>query len=236
MLTLNKQIKENNLNSAFTELKPHLCNELNFVWLGKQHYQPIWDLQKKIHSSRLENQIGDTVLFVEHHPVYTLGKNGGADNILDSAPKDAEIIQIDRGGDVTYHGPGQLVGYPIIHLKQREIGVADFVKSTENVIIQTLTNLGIQSTVKEGLPGVWVGEDKIGAIGYRLSQWVSMHGFALNLNPNMKYFKGIIPCGNFGYGVTSIKHQIETKITLKTLAAMMEKSFIDVFNYMKRKL
>ncbi|MBC8214601.1 MAG: lipoyl(octanoyl) transferase LipB [Candidatus Marinimicrobia bacterium] len=230
MLTLTKLITKKNIDSVFNELKSQLGKELNFVWLGRQKYQPVWDLQKKIHSARIDNQIGDTVLFVEHYPVYTLGKNGGKENILDTAPKDAEIVQIDRGGDVTYHGPEQLVGYPIIHLKQREIGVADFVKSTEQIIIKTLEKFNIKSIVKDGLPGVWVGNDKIGAIGYRLSQWVSMHGFALNLNPDMKYFNGIVPCGNFGYGVTSIKQQIETTITLKTLAEEMEKSFITVFN------
>ncbi len=114
-------------------------------------------------------------------------------------------MQIDRGGEVTYHGPGQLVCYPIIDLHDYKMSVSWYMRMLENVVIDCLQSYGIESGRKEGLTGVWVGDDKICAMGVRLSRWVTMHGFAFNLNPNMTYFDGMIPCGIFEYGVTSLQ-------------------------------
>jgi len=195
-------------------------NEIQYFWLGRQSYYPVWELQKQIHSKRVSGEISDVVLLVEHEHVYTFGKNSDTNNLLDSKPRNTEVVQIDRGGEVTYHGPGQLVCYPIIDLHDYKMSVSWYMRMLENVIIDCLQSYGIESRRKKGLTGVWVGDDKICAMGVRLSRWVTMHGFAFNLNPDMTYFDGMIPCGIFEYGVTSLQEldiqfssiDIQTKI------------------------
>ena len=178
---------------------------LQYFWLGRQPYQPIWELQKQLHAKRVLGRIQNVVLLVEHEHVYTFGKNADTNNLLDSKPRNAEVVHIDRGGEVTYHGPGQLVCYPIIDLHDYKMSVSWYMRLLENVVIDCLKSYGIESGQKEGLTGVWVDDDKICAMGVRLSKWVTMHGFALNLNPDMTYFDGMIPCGIFEYGVTSLE-------------------------------
>ena len=180
-------------------------NEIQYFYLGRQPYKPVWELQKQLHAKRVAGEISDVVLFVEHEHVYTFGKNADTNNLLNSKPKNAEVVQIDRGGEVTYHGPGQLVCYPIIDLHDYKMSVSWYMRMLENIVIDCLQSYGIESGRKEGLTGVWVGDDKICAMGVRLSRWVTMHGFAFNLNPNMTYFDGMIPCGIFEYGVTSLQ-------------------------------
>ncbi|MDP7027319.1 MAG: lipoyl(octanoyl) transferase LipB [Candidatus Marinimicrobia bacterium] len=180
-------------------------DEIQYFWLGRQFYQPIWELQKQLHAKRVYGEISDVILLVEHEHVYTFGKNADTNNLLNSKPKNAEVVQIDRGGEVTYHGPGQLVCYPIIDLHDYKMSVSWYMRMLENVVIDCLQSYGIESGRKEGLTGVWVGDDKICAMGVRLSRWVTMHGFAFNLNPDMTYFDGMIPCGIFEYGVTSLQ-------------------------------
>ena len=180
-------------------------NEIQYFYLGRQSYQPVWKLQKQLHAKRVAGDIPDVVLFVEHDHVYTFGKNADTNNLLESKPRNAEVVQIDRGGEVTYHGPGQLVCYPIIDLHDYKMSVSWYMRLLENVVIECLKSYGIESGQKEGLTGVWVDDDKICAMGVRLSKWVTMHGFALNLNPDMTYFDGMIPCGIFEYGVTSLE-------------------------------
>ena len=195
-------------------------NEIQYFWLGRQSYQPVWELQKQLHAKRVPGEISDVVLLVEHEHVYTFGKNADTNNLLDSKPRNTEVVQIDRGGEVTYHGPGQLVCYPIIDLHDYKMSVSWYMRMLENVVIDCLQSYGIESGRKEGLTGVWVGDDKICAMGVRLSRWVTMHGFAFNLNPDMTYFDGMIPCGIFEYGVTSLQEldiqfssiDIQTKI------------------------
>ena len=180
-------------------------DEIQYFWLGRQSYQPVWELQKQLHAKRVSGEISDVVLLVEHEHVYTFGKNADTNNLLNSKPRNAEVVQIDRGGEVTYHGPGQLVCYPIIDLHDYKMSVSWYMRMLENVVIDCLQFYGIESGRKEGLTGVWVGDDKICAMGVRLSRWVTMHGFAFNLNPDMTYFDGMIPCGIFEYGVTSLQ-------------------------------
>ena len=195
-------------------------DEIQYFWLGRQSYQPMWELQKQLHAKRESREISDVVLLVEHEHVYTFGKNADTNNLLNSKPRNAEVVQIDRGGEVTYHGPGQLVCYPIIDLHDYKMSVSWYMRMLENVVIDCLQSYGIESGRKEGLTGVWVGDDKICALGVRLSRWVTMHGFAFNLNPDMTYFDGMIPCGIFEYGVTSLQEldiqfssiDIQTKI------------------------
>ena len=198
--------------------------EIQYFWLGLQPYQPIWKLQKQLHTKRVVGEIPDVVLFVEHDHVYTFGKNADTNNLLDTKPRNAEIVQIDRGGEVTYHGPGQLVCYPIIDLHDYRMSVSWYMRLLENVVIDCLKSYGIESGQKEGLTGVWVDDDKICAMGVRLSKWVTMHGFALNLNPDMAYFDGMIPCGIFEYGVTSL-HELEIEFELENVLTNIMNSF-----------
>ena len=198
--------------------------EIQYFWLGLQPYQPVWELQKQLHAKRVVGEIPDVVLFVEHDHVYTFGKNADTNNLLDSKPRNAEVVQIDRGGEVTYHGPGQLVAYPIIDLHDYKMSVSWYIRLLENVVINCLQSFGIESGRKEGLTGVWVDDDKICAMGVRLSKWVTMHGFALNLNPDMTYFDGMIPCGIFEYGVTSL-HELEIEFELDALLTNIINSF-----------
>ncbi len=179
-------------------------DEINFYYLGKVEYSSAWNLQKKIHDLVKSNELGDIVLFLEHNHVYTLGKNADSNYILDRYQDKIDIIQTDRGGQVTYHGPGQLIGYPIINLNKYRKSVSWYMRTLEKIIIKTLEKYAIDATTKENLTGVWVNDEKICAMGVRLSKWVTMHGFALNLNPDMKYYDGMIPCGIQEYGITSL--------------------------------
>ena len=199
-------------------------NEIQYFWFGQQPYKPIWELQKQLHAKRVAGKISDVVLLLEHDHVYTFGKNADRNNLLDSKPGNAEVVQIDRGGEVTYHGPGQLVCYPIIDLHNFQLSVSWYMRNLENVIIHCLKEFGIKANQKAGLTGAWVDDDKICAMGVRLSRWVTMHGFALNVAPNMTYFDGMIPCGIIEYGVTSLKEQ-GIEISIGTLAHKIMRHF-----------
>jgi len=199
-------------------------------WLGMQPYNQIWKLQKDIHKNIVENYIGDVVLLLEHPHVYTLGKNANNNHLLPSYPKNAEVIDIDRGGDITYHGPGQLVGYPIINLKNYKKSVSWYMRTLEDIIIRTLKDIDINSSRREKLTGVWIGDEKICAFGVRMAKWTTMHGFALNFNPDMTFFDGIIPCGIFEYGVTSIAELSNLDLSIEDLAEKVSNNCSEYFN------
>ena len=202
-------------------------NDLNIYWLGVRSYNPIWDLQKAIHELRFNNKINDIVLLLEHNHVYTLGKNANENHILPSKLQDTEIIKIDRGGDVTYHGPGQLVGYPIIDLHNYKMSISWYLDVLSNSIINMLSDLGIESQYRDDYVGVWVDESKIAAFGVRLSKWITMHGFALNVNTDLKYYDGLIPCGIFECGVTSISEHTKTNKSTQKIAKIYSRYFIN---------
>ena len=202
-------------------------NDVNIYWLGVRSYTPIWDLQKAIHELRFNNKINDTVLLLEHNHVYTLGKNADENHILPSKLKDTEIIKIDRGGDVTYHGPGQLVGYPIIDLHNYKMSISWYLDVLSNSIINMLSDLGIESQYRDDYVGVWVDESKIAAFGVRLSKWITMHGFALNVSTDLKYYDGLIPCGIFECGVTSISEHTKTNKSTQKIAKIYSQYFIN---------
>jgi lipoyl(octanoyl) transferase len=194
-------------------------NEINYYFLGRQQFTPIWELQETIHQKRIHNEINDVVLLLEHEHVYTFGKNADQNHLLPSYPSDTDVVQIDRGGDVTYHGPGQLIVYPIIDLHNYKLSVSWYMRTLEQTIIDVLSQYNIQSQRNDKLTGVWIEDEKICAMGVRLAKWVTMHGLALNNNPNMQYFDGMIPCGIFECGVTSIyeiNQQAKTIIDLAT--------------------
>jgi len=221
----NTSNSDTSIDSIISELE---TSKINFVYLGKQKYQPIWKLQKKLHELRKNNNIPDVVLLLEHDHVYTFGKNANTDFLLDSH-LDADIVQTDRGGQVTYHGPGQLVGYPIISLNGYKKSITWFMHSLEQVIINTLKHFDIDSTRKDSLPGVWVEDEKICAMGVRIAQWVTMHGFALNIKPDMRYFDGMIPCGILDHGVTSIYDQLHPMVDNNKIINYLIQEFYKVF-------
>jgi lipoyl(octanoyl) transferase len=178
-------------------------------WLvscGRVAYGRALAWQEQLHAARVAGCVPDTVLLVEHNPVYTLGRNADEGNILlDAATLEGrgiEVHRIGRGGQVTYHGPGQLVGYPIVSL--RGLGAAGYVSLLETVLIALLGDYGIEARTDPINRGVWVGQEKVAAIGVRISRGVSMHGFALNVAPNLADYAGIVPCGIVGRGVTSM--------------------------------
>lgn len=208
-----------------------MSNQANIkvIDLGYMDYQSTWDLQKGYHKKVLNGDTTDTLLLVEHESVYTLGKNANENHLLQSAPEDAKIFHIERGGDITYHGPGQLVGYPILDLHRYTTSISWYMRRLEQVIIDTLNEYGIKAGVKEGLTGVWVGDEKIGAQGVRISRWVTMHGFALNVNTDLDYYSGIIPCGIFEYGVTSMEKIVGEKLNMGKVKKSILKSFHQAF-------
>ena len=203
--------------------------------IGRQNYQPVLDYQRKLHKFRLDQKIADTLIFVEHSPVYTIGKNGTDLHVIASAEflkkNNIEVAEVDRGGDVTYHGPGQLVGYPIFDLNQHKKSVSWYMHSLEQVLIETLSHWGINGKRNEGYTGVWVDDEKIVAMGVRISRWVTMHGFAFNLNPQLEHFNGIIPCGIFHGGVTSLKKILNKPVKIEEVKEVVIQSFKNIFNF-----
>jgi len=173
--------------------------------IGRKSYKAVWDLQKEMQQQRINGNIEDTLILVEHDPVYTLGKNANEDHLLQSRDESVDVFNIERGGDITFHGPGQLVVYPILDLSNYKKSVSWYMRTLEQVLIDTLIEFKIIAQRNDGLTGVWVGDEKIAALGVRISRWVTMHGFALNVNPDLSFYDGIIPCGIFDHGVTSME-------------------------------
>ena len=173
--------------------------------IGRKSYKAVWDLQKEMQQQRIKGEIDDTLILVEHDPVYTLGKNANEDHLLQSRDESIDVFNIERGGDITFHGPGQLVVYPILDLSNYKKSVSWYMRTLEQVLIDTLIEFKIIAQRNDGLTGVWVGDEKIAALGVRISRWVTMHGFSLNVNPDLSFYDGIIPCGIFDHGVTSME-------------------------------
>ena len=217
------------VDDIFEKIKNDELNCINFYWLGVRDYNQIWDLQKKIHRLNLEKKVGDVVLLLEHNHVYTLGKNANKNHILQSN-HNIETVNIDRGGDVTYHGPGQLVGYPIIDLHNYKMSISWYLNVISKSIIDLLLNLDIKSEYRNDYVGIWVDDSKIAAIGVRLSKWITMHGFALNINTDLSYYSGLIPCGIFECGVTSIKEVLQNEYSVQEIAENYSKYFIKHLN------
>lgn len=193
--------------------------------LGHRPYQEVWDLQKEMQAKRINTQIEDTLILVEHEPVYTLGKNADENHLLQNRDESVDVFQIERGGDITFHGPGQLVGYPILDLSNYKKSVSWYMRTLEQVTIDVLDEIGIEAKRSEGLTGVWVGDEKIAAQGVRISRWVTMHGFALNVNTDLSFYDGIIPCGIFDHGVRSIEQLLGEKQDMETVKQVVIKKF-----------
>jgi lipoyl(octanoyl) transferase len=190
-------------------------------------------LQQKLVEMRQAETIPDQLLLLEHPPVITLGRGGDVRNLLAPATtlasKGVRFFETTRGGDITYHGPGQLVGYPIIHLGEGKRDVRKYVTNLEEVLIRTVAEYGITAERAEGKRGIWVGNQKIAAIGVRIARWVTSHGFALNVNTNLDHFRLITPCGLHGTGVTSIAQQVGRDIALDEVRDIVTARFAEVF-------
>ncbi len=208
---------------------------LHVRWLGRVDYRSAWQLQKEIAHQRRERAIPDTLLLLEHDPpVITLGRASHREHLLASPEHlrelGIELVETDRGGDVTYHGPGQLVGYPVLDLREHGRDVHAYLRRLEETLILTLRTLRLEAHRKPGLTGVWVGEEKVAAIGIKVSHWVTMHGFALNVNPDLRHFGLIVPCGIHDKGVTSLQNLLARKVTPQELISPVISAFAQVFS------
>ena len=198
--------------------------------LGKLLYKKTWNYQKELLKKRSNNEINDTLILVEHEPVFTLGKNADENHILQNCPDNIKTYHIERGGDVTYHGPGQLVGYPILDLRNYKKSISWYMRSLEQVIIDTLFDYNITANRKKGLTGVWCNNEKIAALGVRVSRWITMHGFSLNIDPNLNHYKSIIPCGIFEHGVTSMSGVLNKTVDYEHVKKTIIKKFLYQFS------
>lgn len=223
--------------------------------LGKLEYQEAWDYQEKLlqenvkkkseaadhKSAGILNQFSTQhhLLFVEHPPVYTLGKSGNKENVLlgdiELAEKNIQFFNTNRGGDITFHGPGQIVGYPILDLEKFYTDIGRYLRNLEEIIILTLSEYNIKGDRSPGETGVWIEpgvpgkERKICAIGVRCSRWITMHGFAFNVNTDLSYFNHIIPCGIINKQVTSLEKELGYKLNLKEVKEKVKNNFQKVF-------
>lgn len=210
-----------------------MTNEINFIDLGRRGYQETWDLQRTLHQQRVENHIPDTLLLVEHEPVITMGKSGKEANLLLPIKllqdRGIEFYHIERGGDVTFHGPGQVVGYPIFNIRQGLTGIKPFIERLQNIIIHVLRDFGITAGQREKLIGVWTDQGKICSIGIAVKHWVSFHGFALNVNTDLQYFKLINPCGLAGVKITSMREILNREVDLAAVKEQIKNHFQEHF-------
>ena len=203
--------------------------------LGTVGYQAALDLQKTLVEERKQGRIPDHLLLLEHPPVITLGarNHNARANVLATAEslaqKGVELFETGRGGDVTYHGPGQLVGYPIIELPADRHDVHRYVRDLEEVLIQAVSDFGIAAARIPGLTGIWVGDLKLAAIGVRISRWVTSHGFALNVNTDLSNFGLIVPCGITDKGVTSMERLLDRPVQMDEVATAVIRRFEQLF-------
>jgi lipoyl(octanoyl) transferase len=210
---------------------PRVCEAR---WLGLTDYaEGLRSQERAVERLRAEAG-GEQLLLLEHPHVFTLGRGADASNILADDRQlrahSIEVYETGRGGDVTYHGPGQLVGYPIISLKPDRCDVHRYVRDIEEVLIRTLGEYGVRGERLSGLTGVWVGDEKVAAIGVRIARWITSHGFALNVNTDLAYFQMIVPCGITDKGVTSLAHLTGRAVDLREVAGHVARHFAEVFD------
>lgn len=208
--------------------------------LGLEPYNQALELQHRLVAARREGRIEDVLILLEHPPVITLGRRGDESNIVASrellAQLGIEVHRVERGGDVTYHGPGQLVGYPILDLGRHRKDVGWYMHSLEEVLIRALSDFGVEADRQEGRIGVWIGEKNIAALGARIEEWITYHGFALNVSPDLSHFDLIIPCGYRGVGVTSMEEALGGRPEMGEVRQMVVARFGEVFGATLREM
>lgn len=208
---------------------------LSSCWLGRVDYRAGLTLQERLVEERRRDRTGDTLVLLEHPPVITLGRGSDPANVLHDANQLArrgvELHEIGRGGDVTYHGPGQLVGYPVVRLDGAEKDAHAYLRNLETGLIGVARHFGIEADRVEGLTGIWVGNEKLGAIGVRLSTgWITSHGFALNVSTDLTGFSSIVPCGIRGRGVTSLARLLGWSPSLEQVAEIAKDEIAGALN------
>ena len=200
-------------------------NKIKILDLGRMDYKRSWDFQKNFHQDVLSGKENDTLILVEHEPVYTLGKNANKEHLLDKSNSRVKVYNVERGGDITFHGPGQLVGYPILNLNNFKKNISWFMRTLENILIECLNTYNIDAYQKKGLTGVWVNDEKIGAQGVKISRWVTMHGFSLNINTDLSFFDMIVPCGIANCKVTSMEKLLGAPQNMQDVKFNIAKAF-----------
>jgi len=202
--------------------------------LGIEEYGKIFQLQKQLNHARQNGSLPDTVILLEHHPCFTVGRRGGIGHILVSNQfldqEGIRVYETDRGGDITYHGPGQLVCYPILDLNGFGCDVHGYARRMEETLIRTLESFGIAAGRKEGYPGVWAGAAKIGAEGIAIRHWVTMHGVSLNVCPDLRHFSFIVPCGISTLGVTSMEELLGRPVEMALVRRELRRQLNGVFD------
>ena len=210
---------------------------LTYCDLGCIDYKEAWDFQKEIFSKRVSGEVEDYLFLLEHPNTYTLGKTAHKENLKGSEhylkENKISVYDIDRGGDITFHGPGQIVGYPIIDLNNWFKDTHKYLRALEEVIIKTCSEYGLDCERNPKHTGVWKDDRKIAAIGIKVSRWITMHGFAFNVNTDLNLFNGIIPCGIQDKSVTSLSKELNSEISIQEVKEKLLKNFSDVFNYSK---
>lgn len=207
-----------------------MSRELRIARLGLLNYSVALELQQALLAARLRDGIADTLLVLEHPHVFTLGR-GADQRFLIDLPAEVEVHRVSRGGQVTYHGPGQLVGYPVLKLEGPDRDVIRYLRKLEAVIIAALTVCGVDSQRRDGLTGVWVGDEKIASIGIGIRRWTTLHGFAINATTDLSYFDRIVPCGIAGCRMTSLAKLGAAPQSITDFSDFVERSFASVFGY-----
>jgi len=206
---------------------------VNFLTIGLKPYNGALELQKELHAKRVAGEIPDTVVLCEHPPVFTIGKRDASADFLSGmmtiAEEGIEVVKVERGGRITYHGPGQLVVYFIFNLNERHLGVKEFVNKVEEACMKGLSKFGVNTVRDSEYPGLWIGDKKLVAVGLQITKNVSMHGVAINIDPNIGHYRHIIPCGIKDRGVTSMKEVLGEAPAMEEVIGAVKEGVTEIF-------
>lgn len=199
---------------------------MRYIDLGLSDYKEAYRFQREVSEQVANGTIGNTLIITEHKSVITIGRSGSRENIFKT--EGVEVLNIDRGGDVTYHGPGQLTAYPVFKLENEARDIHGFLKFLEEVGINFLRKYGVEAEARPGLRGIWVRDEKIGSIGIGVKKWVTYHGMAININPDLKYFSFIKPCGMEGVRITSLEALLKERVNIEDAKLKLKESFEEI--------
>jgi lipoate-protein ligase B len=205
---------------------------LTIAELGVVEYDDALAMQTRMLAARIEGSVGDTLLMMEHPHVFTLGR-GADERFIVANAQGVPIRRVSRGGEVTYHGPGQLIGYPILKLEGSDRDVTKYLRRLEGAMIDALARFEVDAVRREAMTGVWVGGRKIASIGVGIRRWTTWHGFALNVSTDLSYFDSIVPCGIEGCRMTSVSEETNRAVTVREFAGVMRESFASTFSFSK---